>query len=100
MQQRFSIARSLLHKPSIMLLDEPETGLDQQAVSMLWEALQTEEGEKRTTVLATHNLEKGLELGDRLLILNRGKIVYESQTQILDLAGLKEVYHHSTRTGV
>ena len=97
MQQRLSIARSLLHKPSIMLLDEPETGLDQRAVSMLWEALQTEEGEKRTIILTTHSLEKGLELGDRLLILDRGKIVCESSTQTLDLAGLKDVYHHSTR---
>ncbi len=97
MQQRLSIARSLLHNPAIMLLDEPETGLDQQAISILREALQTEGTVKRTIILTTHSLERGLELGDRLLILSRGRIVYESSTETLDLANLTEVYHHSTR---
>ena len=97
MRQRLSIARSLLHKPAIMLLDEPETGLAQQATSMLWEALPTEGGEKRTIILTTHNLERGLELGDRLLILDEGKIVYEASRQVLDLAGLKKAYQHNTR---
>ncbi|MFC1976984.1 ABC transporter ATP-binding protein [Chloroflexota bacterium] len=97
MQQRLSIARVLLHKPAIMLLDEPETGLDQQAISMLWKALETEGQEKRTIILTTHNLERGLELGERLLILDKGKIVYEGSRQVLDLAGLKEAYEHSTR---
>ena len=99
MQQRLAIARVLLHKPTIMLLDEPETGLDQQAISMLWKALDTEGERKRTIILTTHNLERGLELGDRLLILNRGKIVYEGLRQALDLTALKEVYQHSTRVG-
>ncbi len=97
MQQRLSIARSLLHKPAIMLLDEPEMGLDLQAISMLWEALQTDGERKRTIILTTHNLERGLELGDHLLILDRGKIVYEGARQGLDLAGLKQAYQHSMR---
>ncbi len=97
MQQRLAIARSLLHKPAIMLLDEPETGLDQQAISMLWRALQTEGERKPSIILTTHNLERGLELGDRLLILDRGMIVYEGSRQALDLATLKEAYHQSTR---
>jgi heme exporter protein A len=96
MQQRLSIARSLLHQPTIMLLDEPETGLDQQAISVLRELLQAAGGEKRTIILTTHNLERGLELSDRLLILARGKIVCESSTKDLDLAGLKETYLQST----
>ncbi len=97
MQQRLSIARSLLHKPAIMLLDEPETGLDQEVIPVLWQALLTEIGEKRTIILTTHNLERGFQLGDRLLILNKGKIVYEGARQVLDLAGLKEVYRYNTR---
>ena len=96
MQQRLSIARSLLHKPDIILLDEPETGLDQKALSMLWEALQTEGERKRTVILTTHNLERGLELGDRLLILTDGKIAYERLRRDLDLAGLETAYRHST----
>ena len=97
MQQRLSIARSLLHKPAIMLLDEPEMGLDQQAISMLWKALETEGEGKQTIILTTHNLERGLELGERLLILDRGKIVYEGSRQDLDLDGLKEVYQQNSR---
>jgi heme ABC exporter ATP-binding subunit CcmA len=96
MQQRFSIARALLHKPSIILLDEPEVGLDQQAISLLWEALEEGEG-GQTVILTTHNLERGLELCQRMLILDRGKIVYEGTRQVLDLVSLKEVYDSSTR---
>ncbi len=96
MQQRLSIARALLHQPSILLLDEPETGLDQQAVTILREAVQIGEGCRRTIVLTTHNLERGLELSDRLLIMAKGEIVYERATKTLDLSGLKEAYHECT----
>ncbi|OGO32417.1 MAG: heme ABC exporter, ATP-binding protein CcmA [Chloroflexi bacterium RBG_16_56_11] len=96
MQQRLSIARALLHGPSILLLDEPETGLDQQAVAILRQAVTVEKGGRRTVVLTTHNLERGLELSDRLLILARGKIVFEKTTRTLDLSGLKEAYHQYT----
>ena len=96
MQQRISIARSLLHKPAIMLLDEPENGLDQQVISILWQALRAEGDGERVIILTTHNLERGLELGDRLLILNQGRIVYEGSSQILDLAGLKDAYQRNT----
>ncbi|MFC1990063.1 ABC transporter ATP-binding protein, partial [Chloroflexota bacterium] len=92
MQQRLSLARAVLHNPAIMLLDEPETGLDQEAISMLRQALQTEGGEKRTAILTTHNLERGLELCDCLVILNKGKIAYQESAKALDLAGLKRVY--------
>ncbi|MBI4188585.1 MAG: ABC transporter ATP-binding protein [Chloroflexi bacterium] len=96
MQQRLSIARSLIHKPSIMLLDEPETGLDQQATTMLWEALKSEGKEKRTILLTTHNLERGLEVGERLLILAQGKITYDKPKLGLTLAELKEAYQYYT----
>jgi heme exporter protein A len=97
MQQRLSIARSLLHKPAIMLLDEPETGLDQQAISLLWQALRVE-GEKRTIIHTTHSPERGLEQSDRLLILAQGKIAYERSRQTLDLTELKQIYQHYSRT--
>jgi heme ABC exporter ATP-binding subunit CcmA len=95
-QQRFAIARALLHKPSIMLLDEPETGLDQQAISLLWDALRRDAGGRRTVLLTTHHLEWGLETADLILILSRGKIVYQESRQSLDLARLKEIYQIGT----
>jgi len=95
MQQRISIARSLLHKPTIMLLDEPETGLDRQVISMVWEALEMEGHRKRTIILTTHNLERGLEVGERMMILAQGRIVYEHLAQALDVTDLKQAYEYS-----
>jgi heme ABC exporter ATP-binding subunit CcmA len=97
MQQRFSMARALLHNPSIMLLDEPETGLDQQAIAMLWSVFRTDNGKKRTLVFTTHNFERGMELADRSVILSQGKIVCQVSCQDLDLDGLKETYRLKTR---
>ena len=97
MQQRLSIARALLHKPDIMLLDEPETGLDQEALPMLWQALQGEGQENRIIIMTTHNLERGLELGNRLVILARGKIVHEQTGVGSDLSTLRKVYGETTK---
>lgn len=93
MQQRVSIARAVLHSPSIMLLDEPETGLDQHASAMLGEVLGTLNGGARTVVMTTHSLERGFEMGDRVVILAEGKIVYEESKLSLDMASLRERYH-------
>ncbi len=96
MQQRVSIARCLLHDPAIILLDEPETGLDQQSTALLWEILRQQ---KRTIVLTIHSLERGLELCERLLILVQGRIAYEEASGTLDLAGLKQAYQRCTGVG-
>jgi heme exporter protein A len=94
MQQRFSIARALLHNPAIIMLDEPETGLDQQALSLLWSVLKGEGQEERTIVMASHNLERGLDAADRLIILSRGKIVYENAADNLSAVELRQVYQN------
>jgi heme exporter protein A len=92
MQQRLSVARGIIHEPSIMLLDEPYTGLDQQATRMLRGLLRAVSPESRTVVMTTHNLEQGLELCDRLAILSRGRIVYQAEKGSLTLAELQEIY--------
>ena len=96
MQQRISIARALLHNPDIVLLDEPETGLDQQAMTMLWQLLRDDKEKKRTVILSTHNLERVLEFADRVIILRRGKIVYQQATKSLTSAALKQAYLENT----
>jgi heme exporter protein A len=73
-QQRVTIARALLHEPPVLLLDEPETGLDVAAFSLL-EDLAT--APARTVVLTTHNLASGLRLGTRVAILSRGRLAFE-----------------------
>ena len=98
MQQRLSIARALLHRPTILLLDEPETGLDQQAITILREAMKLEAGVRRTILMTTHNMERGLEMSDRLLILARGTICHDCATADLEVPALRELYE--THTGV
>lgn len=93
MQQRLSIVRALLHDPSVLLLDEPETGLDQRATAMLGEVL---DAGARTVIMSSHHLERGLELGDRVVILASGRITYEESKESLDLANFTSVYSHYT----
>ena len=94
MQKRVSIARAILHDPPIMLLDEPETGLDQEAVSVLSNAINQSERGQRTVLMVTHSLEMGWALGDRIAILARGNIVYENTTTSLDQSALIETYNN------
>ena len=96
MQQRLSIARAILHNPQIMLLDEPETGLDQHATAMLTGLLKTFTSGSRTVLMTTHNLKLGLELADRLLILHNGKIAHENSTKNMELSNLQESYNRYT----
>jgi heme exporter protein A len=92
MVQRLAIARAILHNPPILLLDEPDTGLDQQAADML-RALLVELGAgDRTVLLTTHNLERGIEWADRALILSGGKVRFDSVTDTLTGAEFRRIY--------
>jgi heme exporter protein A len=71
-QQRITIARALLHDPPVLLLDEPDTGLDVAAFGMLEEVVQ-----ERTVVVTTHQMANGLALGTRLAVLAHGRVVHE-----------------------
>ncbi len=99
MVQRLSIARAILHDPAIMLLDEPYTGLDLQAADMLRGVLQELAASNRTVILTTHNLEQGLEMCDRVAILNKGRIAWQGERPGLDLAQLREAYRQTTAGG-
>jgi heme exporter protein A len=72
-QQRVAIARALLHNPPVLLLDEPDTGLDVAAFEQV-EQLATAQG--RTLVVTTHNVTTGLRLATRVAVLSRGRIVH------------------------
>ena len=97
-KKRFSLARALLHDPSILLMDEPESGLDAQALSGLGEVLRESEAIRRTVVLTTHNFERGLEFGDEVAILARGRIVYhESTSNVRDADTLRIIYSQYIR---
>jgi heme exporter protein A len=93
MQQRLAIARAILHNPPILLLDEPDTGLDQHASDMLGGLLHAVDITHRTILMTTHNLERGLSLGNRVVILARGKIVYDAPHQEISLTDLRQRYY-------
>jgi heme exporter protein A len=93
MQQRLAIARAMLHDPPILLLDEPDTGLDQHAAAMLSDLLHEVGATRRTVLMTTHNLERGLELGNRVAILAGGRITYQADKTELDATRFREVYY-------
>jgi heme exporter protein A len=93
MQQRLAIARAILHNPPLLLLDEPDTGLDQHAAEKLNELLSAVGANQRTILMTTHNLERGLSLGNRVVILAKGKIAYDAPRQTVSVAEVREQYY-------
>ena len=75
MQRRIELAKGLLHRPGVLLLDEPTTGLDPGARRDLWQYLQTLRDEEHVSVLVTTHLMEEAERCDRLAILNEGNLV-------------------------
>jgi len=96
MQQRLALARALIHEPLVLLLDELDTGLDQQWAAFLVDLLSQAADQGRSVLLTTHNLERSLDLSDRLAVLDRGRIVYTGKRDELDVGSLKEVYSRHT----
>ncbi len=88
-QQRLALARALLHEPALLLLDEPDTGLDEAGQGLL-AAIVRERAP--AVVLATHALERALALADRVAILSGGRIAYSAPTADLTLADLRATY--------
>ena len=74
MKKRFGIARALLHEPSVLLLDEPETGLDQDAAALLDKAITGADGARRAVIMTTHDRERARRLGDRIATLRNGRL--------------------------
>ena len=99
LQQRASIARAIIHDPSIMLLDEPEVGLDTQAIELMNNILDIFNTQGRTVVITTHNLERGLCLCDEAVILSRGKIVYHAPISEVDISSFQKTYSQHTEIG-
>ena len=97
MQQRLAIARAILHNPPILLLDEPDTGLDQHASDMLGSLLSAVGISQRTILMTTHNLERGLSLGNRMVILAKGRIAYDVRREDISLDQVRaQYYQHVT----
>ncbi len=92
MQQRLAIGRAVLHDPDVVLFDEPYTGLDQDASSMLDDVLQTVAGQGRTVVMTSHDLARAENLATRFDILSRGVIAASSTREGLGNGNLLTFY--------
>lgn len=92
MQQRLAIGRAVLHDPDVMLFDEPYTGLDQDASSMLDGVLRTVAGQGRTVVMTSHDLARAEDLATRFDILSRGVIAASSMREGLGTGNLLTFY--------
>jgi heme exporter protein A len=92
MQQRLAIGRAVLHNPDVMLFDEPYTGLDQDASSMLDEVLKTVAAKGRTVVMTSHDLARAEGLATRFDILSRGVIAASATRKKLRRSNLLSFY--------
>jgi lipooligosaccharide transport system ATP-binding protein len=90
MKRRLTIARSLINEPKILLLDEPTTGLDPQARHILWDRLFRLKESGVTLVLTTHYMDEAEQLCDRLVVVDKGRIMAEGSPAQL-------IREHSTR---
>jgi len=92
MKRRLSIARSLVNQPALMLLDEPTTGLDPQARHLLWDRLYRLKQRGVTLVLTTHYMDEAEQLCDRLVVMDKAKIVAEgSPRQLIERYSTRDV---------
>jgi heme exporter protein A len=95
LRRRFTIARALLHDPVILLMDEPESGLDLEAQAILDAIIRDRAGPVKAVLMTTHSVERAIAVGDRLAILSRGGIVHQGP---LDSdAGVDAIKEHYAR---
>ncbi|PIY82739.1 MAG: hypothetical protein COY78_04975 [Candidatus Omnitrophica bacterium CG_4_10_14_0_8_um_filter_44_12] len=83
MKRRLIIARSLVNSPRLLILDEPTTGLDPQARHQIWESIISLKKSGTTVLLTTHYMDEATHLCDRLVIMDKGKIVVEGSPKEL-----------------
>jgi heme exporter protein A len=97
MQQRLALARALLHDPQVLLLDEPFTGLDRTGAEALSRTLAKARADGRVVLVVTHDLESIGGVTDHVVVLRRGRVVFEERRtppEAFSHAELKELYHH------
>ena len=94
MRQRLAVARAFLHRPSLLLLDEPFTALDDRAIAVLQRLLKQALAEGRTVIMSTHQLREALELATHVALLNRGTIAFHGERTAEMAADPGWVYAH------
>ena len=95
--QRLSLARALLHAPRVLLLDEPDTGLDEEGYELVGAVLAEHSAGGGAVLFTTHQLERALKLADSLVMLGKGRIVLQEKTAGLELERMRQEYQEVLR---
>ena len=98
LQKRFSIARSLLHEPKILLLDEPDSGLDQESLNILDSIILDYSRTQHSVLITTHNIQRAIDLSNRIVIMSKGIIKHEEDIDTsTNYESLRGIYSTCTR---
>lgn len=97
MQKRVSLARAILHDPPLLLLDEPESGLDQEALQMLEDIVRSSTAKGHAVLLTTHNLERGLALASTFAVLENGRVVSQESVEQTNPSKLRASFFPATK---
>lgn len=98
MRQRLAIARAFLHKPDLLILDEPFTSLDDRAIAVLQQLLEAARSRGATIIMSTHQIREAMELASDVALLERGKLIHSgprSPEMLLDPGWLYRTYGES-----
>ena len=96
MQKRAALARAVMHRPPLLLLDEPEAGLDQSAMAALEGLLHRHREAGGSAIVTTHSVEQGLRIADRAAILHNGRLSYDAPADASDADGFRRTYAEHT----
>ena len=92
MKKRFSIARALLHDPPLLLMDEPESGLDREAIGFLDAIIAERSSPQRAVIMTTHDLDRAARLGDSVVALKDGRLSYAGDLRDESYPGTRAAY--------
>ncbi len=92
LEQRCALARALVHEPQLLMLDEPFTGLDVDASSMLTAMLREAHANGTTLLMTTHDMARGFEVCGRAIILNRGRLIWDGNIRETQLVEFEQTY--------
>jgi heme ABC exporter ATP-binding subunit CcmA len=95
--QRLAWARALLHAPALLLLDEPETGLDQEGSALIDTLMAEHHAEGGSILFTTHSLDRALSMSERIVVLGGGRMVSQLESASLTLEHLQQIYREEVR---
>lgn len=97
-QKRVAMARALMHEPQLLLLDEPESGLDSQSAARLDRIIDDYKASGRTVIMTTHIVDHALEIADRAVVLTNGTVGINSSSPSQDRAAILAAYSHDAES--